>query len=474
MIWEWAGQNIWVYIAMKVGIVATVFLPMISVLAMFSIWWERKVAGHIQSRVGPMHTGGWHGWSQSIADGVKLILKEDLMPAGADAFLFRLAPYLAFAPVFAAFLLLPFGPQFIFEAGLHIGLLYIMAVLAIEVMGVILAGWSSLSKWSLYGAMREACQLVSYEIPLGISILCGVIVAGTLDVLELSYLQGRGIWDWFVFHNPFIFIAFFIYFVASLAENKRAPFDLPESESELVAGFHTEYSGLRFSFFFFAEYASMFVVGGIQATLFLGGWNSPLGVGDPVYAMIGYDPVVAGQAYFSGAITEATSWSGKAEAMGVTTAGLAVVNLYGGVWFFVKAMGIVFVEMWLRWTLPRIRIDQVLYACVKVLLPFSLVMFLGTAVWVWAVPQPAQVVVGGEEVWRLGHLVSDKPWLQMLSQVVLTGAGLAIFFSAVGVVVWAYIHRDQQPRKTFFPDVMPVGAEVPYTSGPSEAEPAAG
>ncbi len=209
MISELAGGDIWLYVAIKVGIVASVFLPMISLLAMFSIWWERKVAGHIQCRVGPMHTGGWHGWSQSIADGIKLILKEDLMPRGADGFMFRLAPYLAFAPVFAAFLALPFGPQFIFEAGLSIGLLYILAVLAIEVMAVILAGWGSNSKWSLYGAMREACQLVSYEIPLGISILCGVIVAGTLDVVALGYLQGGGVWDWFIFHNPFIFFAFF-------------------------------------------------------------------------------------------------------------------------------------------------------------------------------------------------------------------------------------------------------------------------
>jgi len=137
---DFAAYGIWLVIAIKVGIVAAVFLPAISVIAMFSIWWERKVAGHIQSRLGPMHVGGWHGWAQSIADGVKLILKEDLMPNGADGFLFRLAPYLAFAPVFAAFLVLPFGPQFIFENGLNIGVLYVMAVLSVEVMGVILAG----------------------------------------------------------------------------------------------------------------------------------------------------------------------------------------------------------------------------------------------------------------------------------------------------------------------------------------------
>src|SRR5690606_5083756 len=174
-------------VALRIGIVAAVFLPAISLIAMFCIWWERKVAGHVQSRLGPMHTGGWHGWSQSLADGIKLILKEDLMPTGADGFLFRLAPYLAFAPVFAAFLALAFGPQFVFEAGLNIGVLYLLAVLSVEVMGTILAGWGSNSKWSIYGAMREACQMVSYEIPLGISIICGVLVAGTLNMVELSY-----------------------------------------------------------------------------------------------------------------------------------------------------------------------------------------------------------------------------------------------------------------------------------------------
>lgn len=469
---DWDTWGIWILIALKVGLVAAAFLPAISVIAMFSIWWERKVAGHIQCRLGPMHVGGWHGWAQSIADGVKLILKEDLMPRGADAFLFRLAPYLAFAPVFAAFLALPFGPQFVFENGLNIGVLYILAVLSVEVMGVILAGWASNSKWSVYGAMRAAAQLVAYEIPLGLAILCGVIVAGTLDLMELGYLQGAGLWDWFVFHNPFIFAAFGLYFVASLAENKRAPFDLPESESELVAGFHTEYSGLRFSFFFFAEYAGMFVVGAIQAALFLGGWNSPLGAFDPIYAFLGYDPVLAGQAYFSGATNAAIGWDATAEAMGLTTgaAGLAALNVYCLFWFVLKAMGLIFVQIWLRWTLPRIRIDQVLYACVKVLLPGALVMFTGVALWVWLVPQPAHGVVDGELVARLGHLVSqDKHWLQIGTQYVLTLAALTLVAAAVGVVVWAWVHRDKQPVKTFFPDVMPVSDHTSFTASHTPA-----
>jgi len=467
MIRELAGDNFFLLIGMKVVIVLTAFLPAISLIAMFSIWWERKVAGHIQCRVGPMHTGGWHGWSQSLADGLKLILKEDLIPADADAFLFRLAPYLAFAPVFAAFLALPFGPQFVFEAGFNIGVLYILAVLSIEVMGVILAGWGSASKWSIYGAMREACQMVSYEIPLGISILCGVLVAGTLNLVELGYLQGAGIWDWFLFHNPFIFIAFFLYFIASLAENKRAPFDLPESESELVSGFHTEYSGLRFSFFFFAEYASLFVVGGIQVALFLGGWNSPLGQWDPIYTAIGYDALAAGQAYFNGAVTG--GWPQMAEAMGLTTMGLVILNLYSLFWFVIKIFTIIFVLIWIRWTLPRIRIDQVLYSCVKVLLPLSLVMFLGTAVWIWAVPQPQLPIEFGAtdpSLIRLAHLTGTEPLPQLFTQVAMTFLGLTLVASIFGVIIRAILGREHQPVKTFFPDIMPVGTDIAFTTTP--------
>ncbi len=472
MLRELAGDNIWIFIGLKVGVVLASFLPAISLIAMFSIWWERKVAGHIQSRVGPMHTGGWHGWSQSLADGLKLIFKEDLIPANADQFLFRLAPYLAFGPVFAAFMVLPFGPQFIFEAGLSIGVLYILAVLSIEVMGVILAGWGSGSKWAIYGAMREACQMVSYEIPLGISILCGVLVAGTLNLLELSYLQGRGLWDWFIFHNPFVFAAFFLYFVASLAENKRAPFDLPESESELVAGFHTEYSGLRFSFFFFAEYASMFVVGGIQTALFLGGWNSPLGTLDPVYAMIGYDPVFAGTAFFKGMLTTDMGWAATAKAMGLGSTGLIALNAYCLFWFVIKIFTLIFLQIWIRWTLPRIRIDQVLYACVKVLLPMSLVVFVGTAVWIWAVKQPDPGIgAHGQFVMRLGHLVvTPKPAMQLITQTVMTALGLLLVVSIFGVVAWAILNRDTQPRKSFFEDIMPVGNTIAFTSGPSSED----
>jgi len=344
----------------SVAIVAVAFLPFISVVAMFSIWAERKVAGHIQSRLGPNRVGPI-GILQSIADGVKLILKEDLIPKDADRFLFRLAPYLAFAPVFAAFVALPFGPELTFEPRLNVGVFYVLAVLSVEVMGVILAGWASNNKWSVYGAMREACQMVSYEIPLGISIIVAVMAAGTLNMVQMSHMQGGGIHTWIIFRNPFVLLAFFMYFVASLASNKRAPFDLPESESELVAGFHTEYSGLRFSFFFFAEYAAMFVVGGIQTALFLGSWHDPFG-------LIGY--------YHHQLINDPNG-----------TSGLVLLNIIAATIFVAKAGIIIFVQMWLRWTLPRPRIDQVLYACVKVMLPLACIILLGATLWQLFVPE---------------------------------------------------------------------------------------
>ena len=458
----WTANNIWLLILVKAAIVAAFFLGGVSLGAMFSIWWERKVAGHIQSRLGPMHTGVWHGWAQSLADGIKLFQKEDLMPERADGFMFRLAPYMAFAPVFAAFVALPFGPQLIFDGSLNNALLLILGVLSVEVMSVILAGWGSNSKWAIYGAMREACQMVSYEVPLGIALICGVIAAGTVNLVELGYLQGGGMWDWFAFHNPFLAAAFVIYFVASLASCKRAPFDLPEAESELVAGFHTEYSGLRWAFFFFAEYAGMFIIGGIFAFLFLGGWNSPLGGFDPLYMLIGYDPVEAGRAYAAGTTSAAVGWGDTAEVMGVSSGGLIVLNLYSLGWVLLKAFGLIFTQIWLRWTLPRIRIDQVLYMCVKVLLPASLVCLVGSALWLWLVEQPT----GPADLPRQwGHLTGATPWLQALTQGVLMVLALAVVGACVAVVASAWVHRDKQPRQTLFPDVMPVGRDIHFTRG---------
>jgi NADH-quinone oxidoreductase subunit H len=313
-------------------VVVVGLLGFVCIVAIIGIWGERKVSGRIQSRLGPMRTGHWHGWAQSLADGLKFVQKEDLIPRDADQPLFRLAPYVALVPAFCAYLALPFGVGWVFQ-DVDVSLLFVLAMLAIEVLGVIMAGWASNSKWSLYGAMREGCQLVSYEIPMGLSLLAAVVAAGSVNLVALGESQSHGWFSWRIFGNPFLFLAFFTYYVASLASCKRSPFDLPEGESELVAGFHTEYSGFRFVMFFFAEYVAMFAVSALATIIFLGGWHSP--VGGPSSPL----------------------------------------------WFVLKSTFLVWVQMWIRWTLPRIRIDQVMHACVKYLLPFTLLLFLGSSLW---------------------------------------------------------------------------------------------
>ncbi len=334
-------------------------IGLFNVIPIYTIWWERKVAGRIQSRLGPMRVGGWHGWSQSIADGIKLLLKEDLIPKDADRVLFRLAPYLAIIPSALAFVALPFGATYVFRE-LDVALIFTLGVLGIEVVGVILAGWASNNKWSVYGAMREACQMVSYEIPMGMALLVPIVTVGSLSLRKIGDVQADGWFSWLAFSNPFAFVAFVSYFIASLASCKRAPFDLPEAESELVAGFHTEYSGIRWSFFFFAEYAAMFVVSGLAVILFLGAWNSPL-------------PLSWGDAV----INAMPNWP-------VLARGINGVLFSGPIWFVFKCVFFLYVQIWLRWTLPRIRIDQVLYGCVQVLLPLTMVLLLGNTLWIWA------------------------------------------------------------------------------------------
>jgi len=288
------------------------------------------------------------------------------------------------------------------------------------VMGVILAGWASNNKWAVYGAMREACQMVSYEIPLGISIIIGVMTAGTLNMVQLGHLQGGGLHTWIIYKNPFVFLSFFSYFVASLASNKRAPFDLPESESELVAGFHVEYSGLRFSFFFFAEYAAMFVVGGILAALFLGAWNDPFGLVGYFYQK--FYPQYVADPSFSTALP------------------VFIINLIGAGIFASKAMAIIFVQMWLRWTLPRPRIDQVLYACVKVLLPLACVLLLGAALWQLLIPDRPGVPWVDYNPFKLTdwtNTANGNAIGALVTQVILTLIGVTLLGATVMWVLYA-------------------------------------
>jgi NADH-quinone oxidoreductase subunit H len=339
------------------AIIACILLvTFVAVSAVFFIWLERKVAGRIQDCLGPTRVGGKFGWLQTIADGIKLLVKEDLIPADADRLLFRLGPYIAFCGAFCAFIALPFAAgwsAFGTAAGAFtIGVFFMLAVMSTEVFGIILAGYGSGSKWSLFGGMREAAQMVSYEVPMAICVLVPVIVAGSMDLNRIALNQAGGFYHWYVFRDPFTFIAFWTYFTCATAQCKRAPFDLAEAESELVAGFHTEYSGLRWSFFFMAEYAAMFAVSGIATILFLGGWST----GIPLLPEL----------------STVLDWPYEY---------LNVGNLINAVVFVLKVWLLVFVMMWVRWTLPRLRIDQVMMTCLKYLLPISCVLLLGVSLW---------------------------------------------------------------------------------------------
>ena len=305
----------------------------LALTVLFLVWMERKVSAHIQDRLGPMYVGGWHGWAQTLADALKLLLKEDIIPASADRLLYKMAPFIVFLGAFAAYVVVPFGASW-FVTDLNIGILYVVAAGSLSVVGIILAGWASNNKYSLYGGMRAAAQIISYEIPAAMAIMSVILQVGSLSMVDIVEAQKGGIQNWFLFRNPFVFLSFIVYFIASLAEVNRTPFDIPEAESELVAGYHTEYSGMRFAFFFLAEYANMLLVASVATTLFLGGWTQ------------------------------------------VLPASLVPQVIPGPITFFVKVMAVVFIQMWLRWSVPRLRVDQLMYLSWKVLLPVSLVLVL--------------------------------------------------------------------------------------------------
>jgi NADH-quinone oxidoreductase subunit H len=342
--YNWLGQSGPVIVA---ALIHTALVGLFFGLPAFAfIWAERKISGRIQDRLGPTRCGGRFGWLQSLADGIKLVAKEDLVPSAADGMLFRLAPYIVVVAAFAAFMVIPFSDGWVSQA-LDVGLFLGLAILSLEVLGIILAGYSSGSKWSLFGGMREAAQMVSYEVPLGLTAVIPVVVAGSMNLNEIANMQSGFVTNWLIFHDPFTFLAFFVFFTVTLASNKRAPFDLAEAESELVGGFHTEYSGMRWSFFFLAEYGAMFFVSMLGALLFLGGWWTGLGIDQAIARGIGGYPA----------------------------------RVLGFLVLMLKTSLLVCVQIWIRWTLPRLRIDQVMVTCLKYLVPISCFLFLGATLW---------------------------------------------------------------------------------------------
>jgi len=503
----------WLSVLLPLVAILIMMGPIVTMFPMFAIWLERKVSAHMQSRLGPMEIG-WHGWLQSVADGVKLLAKEDIIPLAADRVLFILGPIFAFVGVFLVLAVIPFAP-YLSVTDMHLGVVFFAAVGSVEVIGILMAGWGSNNKWALFGTMRLATQLVSYEIPLGLCLVSAVLVSGSLrfgevsgdyavvqyqrvdaagapaldkagqpqfirdvqgvnalrkltttnarrlfdselDAAVLAFLrlnhpvktraagavkswrevfktsnpakgfytfkdgttlaaaqfhsgvvaparakleavkslenriggaqraairkaygselraitgptgQAGWLYNWVIFRNPFMGLLFLIFYTATLAENKRAPFDLPEAESELVAGFHTEYSGMRFSIFFLAEYIAMFAGSVVAAVLFLGGWNTGIAPVDGL--MVVADPYLPASTMLATEINPAHP---------LVIAHVAI----GHAMIMLKALALIFVQMWLRWTLPRVRLDHVMDLCLKVLLPFSLVGVLLVGAW---------------------------------------------------------------------------------------------
>lgn len=322
----------WAAVTVECVLIGVVLLLLYSVLALFYILYERKICAYFQCRLGPNRVGPW-GLLQSVADMFKILIKELITLKYTDKFLFALAPYLVILASMLAFAVMPWGNG-LQVLDFNIGIFFLLAVSSIGVLGILLAGWSSSNKFTLIGAMRSGAQMVSYELSIGLSVLTMVAFAGTMSVTEIVHAQ-ENVWFIFSAHIPAI-IAFVIYMIAGTAETNRGPFDLPEAESELTAGYHTEYSGIHFGFFYLAEYLNLFIVSGVAALLFFGGWM-PLHIPgwESFNHIMDYIPSV--------------------------------------VWFLGKAFVLSFIIIWFKWTFPRLRIDQILSLEWKYLLPINLV-----------------------------------------------------------------------------------------------------
>jgi len=330
---------VWPFI--QIGLVVTLVAGWVA----YATYLERKISAFMQARLGPMRVGPW-GLLQPIADGIKLLTKEDFIPEKADRWIFFFAPYIAVAAAFITFSVIPFGPDWAVITDVNIGLLLVLAVSSVGVLALILAGWSSNSKYSLLGALRSSAQMISYEVAMGLALIGALMFARTLSLSGIvSAQQGDSVW--YLAYQP---LGFLIFLVSGIAENNRAPFDLPEAESELVAGFHTEYSGFRWSLFFMAEYAAMTIVSAVAVTVYLGGWYFP----------------------FVFRLTEAKGYHNL----------YVIVSLLV---FLVKLGAILYLYFWLRWTLPRFRYDQLMDIGWKWLIPSALINITLSAVAIFVV-----------------------------------------------------------------------------------------
>ena len=378
---ETVNYVVWPFI--QIGAVVTA----VAVYALYATYAERKISAFMQARLGPMRVGPW-GLLQPIADAIKLLTKEDLAPDKADPYIFRFAPYISVAAAFIVFAVIPFAPDWGVITDVNIGLLFVLSISSVGVLALILAGWSSNSKYALMGALRSSAQMVSYEVSMGLAIVGALMFSRTLSLSGVVGAQGSDA-VWYVLYQPLGFLTFLI---AGIAENNRAPFDLPEAESELVAGFHTEYSGMRWSLFFMAEYAAMVVVSAVATTLYLGGW------------------------YFPG-----VHW--------------LVVDKLGAPWLFplvsllvflVKLTVLLYLYFWLRWTLPRFRYDQLMDIGWKWLIPTALINIVLTALAVFTV----QALDG----WNgFDTIESTRQGLNLTA----TGKGIVIGFAVAGVFIAA-------------------------------------
>lgn len=364
----------WIVQAAWYLVIAVLLLTFFSLFAGPVSWLERRIAGRIMSRIGPNRVGP-QGVIQWLADGLKNFLKEDLIPASADKILFRFAPYPVFVGILLTLITIPFSSLLI-GADINVGLLFIVGAWGLVVIGLLSAGWASNNKWTLLGGMRSAAQMVSYEIPMILSLLVVVLMSGSLSLQSIIKAQGAYPVTWFIFSHPFAFVAFIIFLVSAVAEGNRTPFDIPEAESELVAGYNTEYSGMRFLFFFFAEWGNIYIISSLCAALFLGGWQIP------------------------------DSWREWSMKQGPTIPHIVELLV-----FQAKTWIWVFLIIQLRWTLPRLRVDQLMKVSWKYLTPFAFLAVIGTAVWMIIFPDGwlfmnfllffSTIAVIGYFVWRV-------------------------------------------------------------------------